>query len=69
MTLKSDVSEIKEKLDKFIYDFTTLKTDVAVVRTNLTNHLKHHMQEKEWVRWIIPISLTVLNLVLTYRIK
>jgi len=59
MTIKEDVKEIRNKLEK-------VEVDVVKIKTNLENHLAHHMQEKEWIKWTIPISLTVLNLILAF---
>lgn len=62
MTIKDDIKEIRNKVEK-------LEVNVAKIKTNLENHLQHHMNDKEWVRWVIPVGLTVLNVILTYRIK
>ena len=57
--IKEEVKEHNEKLDK-------LSIDVAIVNTNLTNHLKHHMSI---AYWLTPIVASIVATILTLLIK
>ncbi len=56
MTTATDLKEIRK-------DLSNISTDLAIVKTNLTNHLKHHYASKIWVQWAIPLSISAFMLI------
>lgn len=61
MTRNDDIKDIRDIVEK-------IQVDLAIVKTNLENHLKHTIEEKDWIKFIIPTALTILNLILAYKL-
>jgi len=60
--IKESIKEIKESQNKHLEgsmkrqdDISQIKTDIEVIKTNLTNHLAHHTDLKEDFQWKVGL--------------
>lgn len=56
MTHNDDIKEIRVIVEK-------IQVDLAIVKTNLTNHLKHHSSSEKWLQWGLPLAISIILLI------
>lgn len=56
MSHNDDIKSLDKKIDK-------LSIDVAVIKTHLSNHLKHHTSNERWLQWGLPLGISIILLI------
>lgn len=72
------INELKDTkaCDKnMLASVNTTNNRLSDIQKSLDNHLYHHQQlEKQrnqsgtWIRWVVPTALTIINMVLAYKL-
>jgi len=62
-TLQSDVTEIKQDVKSLVATQTQLAIALAVKEASEAQHAKSRAQTGVWVRWVLPILVTVMSAV------
>jgi hypothetical protein len=63
--LRSDMTEVKGDVKVLITSVQTLTTSLAVRDAVEAQHAKDRSNTGVWVRWVLPVVLTIGNAVIT----
>lgn len=66
--IKESILDIKKSQDKHLEgserreeEIRTLMTDVAVIKTNVANHLQHHTETKQGFQWRTGLIVGIIT--------
>ncbi len=59
----------KHDLSSLCEDMQQVKVDLAIIKTNLTNHLEHHTELKQEMQWKVGLYTGIITFAVTTGIN
>lgn len=67
--IKESVDEHKSRSDDRQIKFNQMSTDIEVIKTNVSNHLKHHTEIKQEFQWKTGLMVGVITFIISVGVN